>query len=75
MSIEEDRFLFNLDLHEVNSPLWIKLREQLEWELKRLRELNDDGNLDQIDTAILRGRIKQLKIFLTFGNDREAENT
>ena len=70
--MDNDREFFRLEKHELDSPLWAKIKSQLEWELDRLRELND-GDKNPIDTANLRGRIKQLKIFLTFGTDREAE--
>ena len=72
--LPDDRLIFKLDTMEVTSGVWLKIKEQLVWELSRLRELND-ANIDPIETAILRGRIKQLKIFLTFGTDREAEET
>lgn len=72
--LPDDRLIFKLEPVETTSSVWLRIKEQLVWELSRLRELND-ANIDPIETAILRGRIKQLKIFLTFGTDREAEET
>lgn len=70
----DERIFFNLEAHELTSSTWLKIKEQLVWELAKLRELND-GSLDVVETAMLRGRIKQLKIFLTYGNDREADDS
>lgn len=62
----------NLLSHEVQSPLWAKLKEHCEDELAKLRERND-GNLGDLDTARLRGRIAQIKEFLLLETPAEPE--
>lgn len=62
----------NLLPHEVQSPLWAKLKEHFENELTVLRERND-GDLDEIKTAKLRGRCAQIKEFLLLERPAEPE--
>lgn len=50
------------------SAVWLKLKKHLEAELQRLRVKND-GNLDEKRTAILRGRIGEIKAILALEND------
>lgn len=65
------RLEFKLNSIEANSELWRKIKEHLDWQLKCLRERND-GNMNELDTAYLRGQIKHIKDFLTLESDREA---
>jgi hypothetical protein len=53
---------------ERQSAVWMKLKKHLEAELQRLRAKND-SNLDEQRTAILRGRIGQVKAILALEND------
>lgn len=54
---------------EKESKLWKKLKEHIETRLDLLRKKND-GNLDEFETARLRGRISELKSF--FALDKEV---
>lgn len=47
---------------ERHSALWLKLKEYMEVEIVRLRVKND-GQLDELTTANIRGRIAALKEF------------
>lgn len=51
---------------ELNSPLWLKLLAHWNKELETLRVLND-GELDELKTAAIRGRIKQIKRDIEIG--------
>ena len=62
-----------LEPHEINSPLWAKLKAHYENELAVLRERND-GDLDEIKTAKLRGRLLQIKEFLLLSERTPAEH-
>ncbi len=62
----------NLLPHEVMNPLWVKLKEHFENELTVLRERND-GDLDEIKTAKLRGRLFQIREFLLLERPAEPE--
>ncbi len=75
-SVNDDssRLDFSLDNLESSSALWLKLKEQLEWQLKCLRERNDNVDMNATETAYLRGQIKQIKDFLTLDIDRKAIN-
>lgn len=71
---DDTRLDFNLDKIEASSALWLKLKEHLEWKLKCLRERNDNVDMNDTDTAYVRGQIKQIKDFLTLDIDRKAIN-
>jgi len=51
---------------EVSNPVWLKLKQELERQLKAAREQND-AQLDEIETAALRGKIANLKRVLAIG--------
>ncbi|MBK8772460.1 MAG: hypothetical protein IPM06_18840 [Rhizobiales bacterium] len=53
----------NLTEHEAESTLWKKIRAEMVIELELCRRKND-GELDEIKTARLRGRIGMLKELL-----------
>lgn len=52
-----------LDPHELHSPLWMKIEAKLKERLSILRARND-GDLNEIETARLRGRIDAVKELL-----------
>lgn len=54
---------------EKTSPFWAKMKVYLESELQRARKRNDDQQLDQLDTAALRGRISLLKTLIALGDE------
>ena len=54
------------------SPLWQKIEAHYLERLKTLRKRNDSPKLDQHDTTVLRGRIKEIKDFLALGGERSA---
>lgn len=57
-----------IEQNDRQSAVWLKLKQHLEAELQRLRAKND-GNLDERNTAILRGRIGQVKAILSLEKD------
>lgn len=56
-----------LQPHELESSVWLKLREFLQAELAERREYNDGQSLDAVQTAVVRGEIKMIKRMLKFG--------
>lgn len=52
-----------LEAHELASSTWVKIREHLEERLDVLRKKND-GQLDLVETADVRGQIKMVKFLL-----------
>lgn len=54
---------FTLTKDETHSALWLKLREHLESKLDFYRRKND-GDHNDIETALIRGRISVLKNLL-----------
>jgi hypothetical protein len=55
-----------LTQYELQSAVWVKLREHLEQQLNDCRCRND-GDLNEIETSRLRGRISCLKAILAIG--------
>ena len=55
---------------EFDSRAWLIQKARAEKRLQDLRVQNDGTSLDAIQTAILRGQIKELKLFL----DQEKGN-
>lgn len=60
----------NLSELEKQSAVWKRLEAHLQETLISLRKQND-GDLDEMATARLRGRISAMKTILAFGEDRE----
>jgi hypothetical protein len=58
---------------EIHNPLWIKLKEHIESRMDAHRRKND-GDLDDIATARLRGRIAELKSLLDLENPEPAQD-
>lgn len=56
-----------LDNNDLVSFTWIKLKKHFEDRLQELRARND-GNLDAIQTASLRGEIRAVKSSLALAN-------
>lgn len=50
---------------ERHQALWIKIEGELTARLAVLREKND-GNLDALETATLRGQIKEVKMMMNW---------
>lgn len=67
MADDEPRFA--LTQADRQSQVWLKLAEHLEQKLKNLRGKNDGEDLDQIQTAHIRGQIKLAKGLLDLGKD------
>ncbi len=53
--------------HEKDSPVWIKIKAHLEERLMTLRAQNDT-NMDETTTALLRGKIAECKALLSIGD-------
>lgn len=63
-----DESPFALTQGDRQSQTWLKLKEHLEQKLKNLRGQND-GDLDPIPTAHIRGQIKFVKGLLAADED------
>lgn len=59
-----------LSKSDLQSAVWLKVKEHLEAELAERREYNDGLSLTEVETAAIRGEIKRLKRLLKLG----AEN-
>ena len=53
--------------HELQSELWLKLKQYFESELAERRSYNDGKSLDPIETAFIRGDIDRLKKLIAIG--------
>lgn len=58
---------------EAAEQLWIRLKEHLQQRLARHRAMNDDPELGNERTAVLRGQIAELKYLLSL--DKPARGT
>lgn len=67
--VDELEFPFAMNQAERMSPLWTKIREEVEKKLAALRIKNDDETLTEAQTAALRGQIKFAKYLLGLGDD------
>lgn len=59
-----------LNDREMNSPLWLRISEHLRARLERMR-IKNDSNLAPEETAMLRGRIAELKNLLAAGESQD----
>jgi len=57
-----------LERHEINSSTWAKVEAHIKERLETLRASND-ADLDPIQTALLRGRIRELKVMADLSKD------
>lgn len=57
---------------ERQDPLWRKLAQILREQLAELRAKNDAPDLGERETAVLRGRIKQVKAILALGEEERT---
>ena len=63
----QQREPFILTEGEKLNPIWLKLMAYFEYRLETLRVQND-GFKNESETAMLRGRIAELKTFISFNN-------
>ena len=63
---------FKLEEHEINSPLWQKLKKHYESKLDSLR-ISNDSDSTELQTARRRGRIQEIKNILSAGIPEQAE--
>lgn len=61
-----------LDKLESQSAVWLKLKEHIEERLIQLR-MQNDGDLSDIETARLRGRVAMCKELLALEHSEPAE--
>jgi hypothetical protein len=64
--------MFELSISDRQSPLWQRWIEFLEERLDHLRKLNDHDSTE-IETAVLRGRIAEIKTLISFNDESEHE--
>lgn len=60
---------FRLDKNERDSALWQKIEGELERRLAMHREDNDSPRNDDTETAVIRGRIQELKALRAWVED------
>lgn len=58
-----------LERHELDHPVWLKIKAHLEARIQSLREQNDSLNLTDEQTSALRGRIAEDKELLRLGEE------
>lgn len=56
--------------HELQDPIWLRLKEHYQARLADLRKQNDSAKLNEIETARLRGRIEECKKFLSLSDPK-----
>lgn len=61
-----------LSKEDKHSPVWLRHKEQLEARLEVLRARNDSFLNDE-ETAILRGRIAEIKLMLGLSKDQPPD--
>jgi len=61
---------FALTDNDRASGFWLRLKAHLEERLAMNRLVNDNISLTEQDTAVLRGRIRELKALLALGESR-----
>jgi hypothetical protein len=61
---------FALTDNDRASGFWLRLKAHLEERLATNRLVNDNISLTEQDTAVLRGRIRELKALLALGESR-----
>ena len=60
-----------LEKHEISSSTWTKVEAHIKARLDTLRATND-ADLDPIQTALLRGRIRELKALTDLSQDDQS---
>ncbi len=66
---------FELTSNDKVSSLWLRLRAHLEDRLADARRRNDQPELPEQQTAVLRGEIRSLKRLIALGEDRPRPTT
>ncbi len=61
-----------LDRQDLQSPAWLKLKEHLEARLVERREYNDGQTLNDVETAGIRGEIKEIKRILRISESAKS---
>lgn len=60
-----------LEKEELLSSTWLKLEKHITERIGMLRASND-ADLDPVSTALVRGRIRELKVLLDLSKDDQA---
>ncbi len=68
---DHDEPPFLLTAHDIQSTVWAKLRKHMEARIIALRAKND-GDLEPMETAKVRGELKCLKNLLALGKPDQA---
>jgi len=56
-----------LTKYEIDSSAWIKVKRELESSLERIRSDLEKASNTELQTAVLRGRAKQIRLILSLG--------
>jgi hypothetical protein len=65
---------FRLNALEAQTPLWRMLKQHLEQRRDQLRAQNESTTLDATATAVLRGRIAELKLLMAIDRHDQDED-
>lgn len=64
----------NLTEQELQSAVWLRLKEDYQKRLESLRKQNDRHALTDVETATIRGRIAEVKQFLAIADPKPEIN-
>jgi len=65
---------FRLNSLEAQTPLWRTLKQHLEQRRDQLRSQNESTTLDATATAVLRGRIAELRLLMAIDRHEQDED-
>lgn len=63
----------NVTQEDLHSAVWARLMKDMEVRLSELRRLNDGAAIDQIQTTLIRGQIKEVKRILSLSASESPE--
>ena len=62
-----------MNYEDLSSSTWRRLTDALTVRLAELRSMNDKPELNEIQTAVIRGKIAEVKRILSLGRTSESE--
>jgi hypothetical protein len=63
---------FKLEPHEFNTAVWARVRAYYEKRIAALRTQNDNTQLTAEETAVIRGRIAEVRGLLALGRQEDS---
>lgn len=70
--MRNENLIQQMEPHEIQSPLWMRLERHLKARVSQLRHANDRPQ-SETETATIRGQIKELQMLLNLGKPRKVE--